>query len=225
VTRKRGENVRSRRTRAAILTATRAIIEEHGFDGLTMDRVARRAGVTRRAVYLHFPSQAVMVNALFAFVAQAEGLAESTRRVWAAAGSVAALDEWAKHLARYHPRLLPLALAVDRVRRTNADAALHHQHVVEAQRANCRRLAMWLYQEGQLAPLWTIASATDMLWSLISSEMVEKLIVDRRWTAKRFADRLSHLLRSTFARDPRMVRPPGDEPIRDSVRRSLPPPP
>ena len=41
-----------------------------------------------------------------------------------------------------------------------------------------------------------------MLWALISSEMVERLIVDRRWTAKRFGEHLSHMLRSTFARDP-----------------------
>ena len=76
-------------------------------------------------------------------------------------------------------------------------------NAVHAQQANCRRLAMWLDREGQLAPLWTVDTATDMLWALISSDMVERLIVERRWSSKRFADHLSHLLRATFARVPR----------------------
>ena len=196
-------NVRSRRTRAALLAATRAIIEEEGFDALTMARVADRAGVTRRAIYLHFTTRTELVNALFAYVADAEGLATSTDPVWAAQNSLAALDQWARHLARYHPRLLGLSRAVDRVRRIDPDAARHHEQVVHAQRANCRRLATWLDREGQLAPMWTVDTTTDMLWALISSDMVERLIVERRWSSKGFADHLSHLLRATFARVPR----------------------
>jgi AcrR family transcriptional regulator len=196
-------NVRSRRTRAALLAASRAIIEEDGFDALTMGGVAERAGVTRRAIYLHFRTRTELVNALFAYVAEAEGLVASTDPVWAAQNAVAALDEWARHLARYHPRLLALSRAVDRVRRIDPDAARHQKRVAHAQRANCRRLATWLDREGQLAPVWTVGTATDMLWALISSDMVERLIVERRWSSKRFADHLSHVLRATFGRVPR----------------------
>jgi AcrR family transcriptional regulator len=204
-------NIRSRRTRTALLSATRAIIEEEGFDALTMTRVAVRAKVTRRAIYLHFRTRTELVNALFAYVAQVEGLATSTDRVWAAPNSIAALDQWARHLARYHPRLLALSRAVDRVRRLDPDAMRHHERVVQAQRANCRRLASWLRRDGQLASFWTIESATDMLWALISSDVVERLVVDRRWSSKRLGDHLSHLLRSTFARDAEghAVNPPG----------------
>jgi len=199
---RRGANARSSRTRAALLAATREIIEQEGFDAATMARIAGRAGVTRRSVYLHFPTRAKLVNALFAYVADVEGLARSTDRVWMAPDSVTGLDEWARHLARYHPRLLPLSHAIDRVRRSDPDAAAHYQRVVHAQRANCRRLAAWLQRDAQLAPIWTVESATDMLWALISSDMVERLIVERRWSGRRFGDHLSHLLRFTFARRP-----------------------
>jgi AcrR family transcriptional regulator len=195
-------NARSRRTRAALLAATRAIIEEEGFDALTMARVAARAGVTRRSIYLHFTSRTALVNALFEYVAETEGLTASTDPVWRAASSVAALDEWAKHLARYHPRLLALSRAVDRVRRVDPDATRHYEHVVQAQRTNCRRLATWLDHENRLAPGWTVQTATDMLWALISSDVVERLIVARHWSAQRFARHLSQLLRSTFACTP-----------------------
>jgi AcrR family transcriptional regulator len=195
-------NARSRRTRAAILAATRALLEESGFEGLTMDAVAGRAGISRRGLYLHFASRAELVDALFAYVAESEGLAASTRRVWEAPDAVAALDEWARHLARYHPRLIPVTRAVERVRRADPEANHHWQRVVRAQRANCRRLAAWLAREHRLAPPWTVDSATDMLWALIANDLVERLLIERRWSRERFATHVGLLLRSTFVIGP-----------------------
>ena len=194
-------NARSRRTRAALLDATREILEQRGFESLTMAAVAATAGVSRRAVYLHFASRAALVDALFQHIAEHEGLDDSTRRVWAAPDGAAALDEWARHLAHYHGRLLAVSRAVERVRRGDADAARHRRRVVRAQLANCRRLAARLDQEGRLAPPWTVDSATDMLWALISTDMIEGLLVERRWSRRRLAEHLAVLLRSTFARD------------------------
>jgi len=62
------ENARSRRTRAALLAATRQLIEEAGFEAATMAAVADRAGVSRRAVYLHFGSRPELMTALFDYV-------------------------------------------------------------------------------------------------------------------------------------------------------------
>ena len=154
-------NARSRRTRAALLAATRSILETDGFEALTMSAVTERAGVSRGAAYLHFASRADLVAALFQHVAETEGLQESTDRVWQAPNAIAALDEWARHLARYHPRVLTVTRAVERVRHVDTDAAEHRARVVAAQLANCRRLAAWLNDEGRLAAPWTVDTATD----------------------------------------------------------------
>ena len=196
-------NARSRRTRAALLEAAHAILKEQGFEALTMTAVAKRAGVTRPAVYMHFPTRAALVGELFGYVAQIEGLAESLERVWTAPDSVSALDEWAGHLARYHPRLLAVDRAVQRVWRDDPDAAAHRANVVKAKLANCRRLADRLAEEGRLAPGWTTESATDMLFALIASDVIEALIVDRRWSRARLAEHLALLFRSTFVKGPR----------------------
>jgi AcrR family transcriptional regulator len=89
------QNVRSRDTRQALLKAARQIIEQDGYDKLTMATVAARAGVTRRAVYLHFTSRAELVSALYAYLGEAEGLSASLTRVWGSPDALAALDEWA----------------------------------------------------------------------------------------------------------------------------------
>src|ERR671938_750184 len=94
-------NARGRRTRLALLAAARSVLEERGFPELTMAAVAERAGVTRRAVYLHFGSRSELVGALFDYVAETEGLQRSLQRVWDAPDAAAALDEWAEHVARY----------------------------------------------------------------------------------------------------------------------------
>jgi AcrR family transcriptional regulator len=191
-------NARSRRTRAALLGAAHAILEERGFEALTMTAVADRAGVTRRAVYMHFPSRAELVGALFDYVAGVEGLAASLHGVWEAPDAVAALDAWAAHLARYHPRLLAVDRALQRVWRTDPDAAVHRGRVVAEKLSNCRRLAGRLDDEGRLASGWSRESASDMLFALVSSDMIEALIVDRRWPRRRLAEHLALMFRSTF---------------------------
>ena len=191
-------NARSRRTRAAVLAAAHAILKEEGFEALTMTAVAKRAGVTRVAVYMHFASRAKLVEALFDYVADVEGLAASLQAVWDAPDAVAALDRWAAHLARYHPRVLAVDRALQRVWRDDPDAAAHRRRVVSEKLANCRRLARRLDDEGRLAGGWTVQSATDMLFALISSDMIEALTVDRRWSRDRLAEHLALLFRSTF---------------------------
>jgi AcrR family transcriptional regulator len=194
-------NARSRRTRTALLAAAHAILEEQGFEDLTMTSVAQRAGVTRRAVYMHFATRGELVGALFDHVADVEGLDESLEGVWEAPDAGSALDQWAAHLARYHPRLLAVDRAIQRVWRHDADAASHRQRAVAAQLANCRRLAGRLHDENRLAPGWTTESAADMLFALISSDMIEALTVDRHWSHRRLAEHLARLFRSTFTLD------------------------
>src|SRR6266536_1845633 len=52
-------------------------VEEPRTEWLTMAAVAERAGVSRRAVYLHFASRAELLTELFGHVSEREGLAAS----------------------------------------------------------------------------------------------------------------------------------------------------
>jgi AcrR family transcriptional regulator len=191
-------NARSRRTRAALLAAGRSLLEEQGAELLTMAAVADRAGVSRRAVYLHFASRTELLTALFGYVSEQEGLAASLQPVWDAPDAAAALRQWAAHLARYHPRILAVARAVQQVRRGDPDAAAHWRLVMADQQACCRRLAARLAGEGRLARGWTVPAAADMLWALMSFELLEELLVDRGWSPARYRAHMARLLASTF---------------------------
>ena len=65
-------------------------------------------------------------------------------------------------------------------------------------RRSCRRLAERLAEEQRLAAPWTVATAADMLWALMSFDVLEALVVDRRWSRKRLARKLSALFQATF---------------------------
>src|SRR5262245_28905388 len=194
----RPTNARGRRTRAALLAAARALLEEHGFSLLSMAAVAERAGVTRRAVYLHFRSRSDLVGALFEYVAEVEGLADSLNYVRSAPDAVAALDLWARHEASYHVRILGVARALEHVGREDPDAAAWRERIAAHQLLDCRLLAERLSDEQRLGPPWTIDSATDMLWALISTEPLDRLVTDRHWQPDQYAERFANLLRRTF---------------------------
>jgi AcrR family transcriptional regulator len=65
---------RSDGKRARILTAARTHLESSGFQGLTLDLLARKAGVTRQTVYNLFGTKSGVLEALFDQLAGAGGM-------------------------------------------------------------------------------------------------------------------------------------------------------
>lgn len=192
------QNARSRRTVAALLAATRELIDSHGFEGLTMAAVAERAGVSRRAIYLHFSTRTELMTAVYRSLGETEDLGTSLKAVWDSPDALSALEEWARHIARSHPRILATLHAVEHAQHTDADAAKLWKTTMDNWHKGSNRLIRWLADEGRLSTAWTVESATDMWWSLMSLDILDRLLIDRRWSATRFAKRYALLLRSTF---------------------------
>lgn len=187
------QNARSRRTRQALLSAARRLVEEGGFAALTMAAVAEGAGVARRSLYLHFESRTALVVALFDHVNEEVGVAASLERVWAAPDARSMLAEWFAHLARCHPRLLRVGRAVQRVKDDDPDAAAHWELVQRDWRAACTRVARRLADEGVLDPGWTGTEAADLLLALMGFDVLETLLDERGWSAAAYRTRLTRV--------------------------------
>lgn len=199
------QNARSRRTQAALLEAAREIVEERGLPALTMGAVAELAGVTRRSVYLRFASRTHLLTALFDHVNEREDLTASVRPVRDAPDAAAALQAWAAHVARYHPRILRIARAVQGMKDTDPDAAEHWRLVQEDWHRLCLLLAGRVHDEGVQAPGWTVETMADMLQALMSLDVLETLVDQRGWSVDDFAAHLARMAQSAFttARLPR----------------------
>ncbi|MFV2172636.1 TetR/AcrR family transcriptional regulator [Actinomadura sp. LOL_016] len=194
-------NARSRRSRAALLRAAREIVERDGVAAATMAAVAERAGVSRRAVYLHFASRGDLVSELFGYVNEIEDIEGRFAAVGDAPDAATALDAFARAHAHFMARILPVSLAVEREARTDPDAARHWDTAMYWRDATNRALVARLADEGVLAPGWTVDTASDMLLALIANGVTATL-ADRGWTPDQVGEHMSRLLRSTFLANP-----------------------
>jgi AcrR family transcriptional regulator len=143
-------NARSRRSRAALLRAARELVESEGVTAVTMAAVAERAGVTRRAVYLHFASRADLISELFDYVNEIEDIQGRFAPISDAPDAVTALMEFARRHAQYMPRILAVARAVERVAPTDPDAARHWETAMYWRYETNRALIQRLDEEGVL---------------------------------------------------------------------------
>lgn len=194
------QNARSRRTADSLLATARTLIEEQGFESVTMAAVAERAGVSRRAIYLHFASRTDLLVAVFNYICEQDDLAVSTRPVWNAPDAVTALAEFAHHMSRFHIDALAVSRAIERARHSDELAAKMWRTIQRNWRTTCRRLMRRLDDEGALKPFWSVATATDMMCALMAFELTESLVVDRGWSRAKYAEHLAELFQSTFVR-------------------------
>src|SRR5260370_3388053 len=110
----------------------------------------------------------------------------------------AALTEWAAHVARYHPRILAIDRASAAAADTDPDAGRHRAQGSADQLAACRRVAGRLSAEGALAEPWTADSGAELLWALLSPDLLTRLLITSHWGTGDLASRLAVLLHRTL---------------------------
>lgn len=193
-----GRFARSQQTQQQLLKAAREILERQGLASLTMSALATKAGVSRRTVYLHFSSRADILQALFGYLGSAGRLAETLDRVWQAPDSIVAVQLWAQHIAIAHPKIMTVSRSLEGVRGAEPEAATMWDQAMSGWQAGARRLVDWLNAEGHLSGDWTVESATDGVWALMSFELLERLTVDRGWSTEQYAGFMESTLLRTF---------------------------
>ena len=183
-----------RPARHAILDAARRLFEDKDFMSVTLDEVARKAGVSRQAVYVNFGSRAGLLVALVGYVDEIGGLQVKIAKVLDNSTAVGALEALVDFRARYAPSIFRLATHVDAARRFDADAEATWQDRMRYRYAHSRAVAQRLAAEGVLAAGWTEAEVADLIWSLTSIRTYEDLVVDRGWSLNRYRRRVKALL-------------------------------
>src|SRR5437868_6007732 len=58
-------------TRLSIVEATRTLLEETGYPDISLDDIARKAGVSRQTIYVQFGSKSGVLQALGEYIEQA----------------------------------------------------------------------------------------------------------------------------------------------------------
>lgn len=185
-------------TREAIFQAARKLIENHGPSAVRMQDIAEEAGISRQGLYLHFESRTDLLLRLVEWIDTEQGLGDRMRWVWRAPDGVTALERFLSINAHYTHKIYHVAQSLMSGRYADEAIARTWQDRMKGRRRTCRRLIEWVREEGRLAPSISVGEATDMLWTTISVQVWEQLILECNWTEEQYQHHLMSALKSSL---------------------------
>lgn len=99
-------------TRTKILDATWHLMEQRRGQGVRMSDIAKAAGISRQAVYLHFESRTDLMIATTRYVDEVKGLNERLKAFHEAATGLELLDAIVDVWGNYIPEIYGIAKAL-----------------------------------------------------------------------------------------------------------------
>lgn len=173
-------------TRDRILDASLALLTSDG--GLVrMGDVARAAGISRQALYLHFRTRTELLVATTLHLDRLKDRDGRLAPVRAAPTGEERLRLWVRAWAAYIPEIHGLARALMNQAIHDPEAAAAWSERMEDVHQGCRAAVTMLAAEGRLAATLTPDQATDLLWTLLSIRNWEALCLDRGWSQSDYA--------------------------------------
>jgi AcrR family transcriptional regulator len=187
-------------TRKRILEKTWQLMERKRGREVRIDDVARAAGVSRQAVYLHFGSRAGLLIATVRHVDEVKGVEARLKAVYAATDGPEALNGFVDFWGNYIPEIYGLAKALLAARETDEAAVAAWDDRMGALRQGCHTVIECLARQRKLALPWKIDEAADALWAMLSVSVWENLTLECGWTNRQYINRMKALLKRTFVK-------------------------
>jgi AcrR family transcriptional regulator len=189
-------------TRKRILDETWRLMEESGGAEVRIADIARAAGVSRQAVYLHFASRTDLLVATVRHTDQVLELDRRLERLRAADSGPESLDEMVLFWADYLPHIYRLLKSLLAARDTDEAARAAWDDRMATLRDGCRGVIRCLEFDDSLAPQWTPEEAADLLYAMMGIGLWENLTADRDWTPDQYVARLQLALRRALVTTP-----------------------
>ena len=184
-------------TRARILDTAREITEKQGA-APTMAALARAVGISRQALYLHFPDRAQLLLALVAYIDEKEQLQAGIAGVTQAADAAAAIRA-AAHLQTWHnPKIAAMARALDDTRHADPSVSAAWADRTRDRMRGATFIVERLRAEGRLDPTWTTTEAAALLWELTSFHVWDDLVNDAHIAPDRYIEIITAAALSTL---------------------------
>lgn len=177
-------------TRSKILLATQHAMESDPARAPAMGAIAKAAGISRQALYLHFPSRAELfietVRDLDRRLDTERKLLPVTQARTGTERLSAFIGGWAAHLPHIHG----VVTALMRLKDSDEAVAATWDNRMQAIRSSCQTTVRMLHDEGRLRSEWSIETATDLLSTLLSVENWERLTLESGWTSDEYTERM-----------------------------------
>ncbi|MCW3100113.1 MAG: transcriptional regulator, TetR family [Chthonomonadaceae bacterium] len=181
-------------TRSRIADAARRLLTTHGYAGMTIDAVAKEAGVSTPTVYAVFGSKTGILAELLDQARFGSGFADLVRQTMETSDPLDRL----RFVARIARTIYESESAVvDLLRGAGVVAP---ELAALGTELECLRYETQepnislLIQQGRLRPGLDATTGRDVLWSLTGRELYRMLVRERGWTADRYEGWLAEML-------------------------------
>ncbi len=173
-------------TRKNILETTWKLLESGGPSAVRMSDIAKSTGISRQAVYLHFPSRAELLIATTRYLDEVKDVDARLEASRSAASGLERLDAYIEAWGNYIPEIYGVARALVAMQDTDEAARVAWKDRMDAVRHGCEAAVAALKKDGALSKDLTAREATDLLASLLSIEQWAQLREHGGWSQRRY---------------------------------------
>ena len=188
-------------TRSRILQAALNLLETSQAQSVRMADIAKRAGISRQALYLHFSTRAELLIATTHYLDELKGVEERLVPSRTAQTGTERLDAYIEAWGAYIPEIYGVAKALLAMKNTDEAAAKAWDDRMQAMREGCAAAIDALHRDKKLSRDHSPEQATDILWMMLSVRNWEQLTLECGWPQERYIATLKSLARQIFVVD------------------------
>lgn len=158
----------SLQTRERILEATLELLQTGKHSATRLSDIAKKAGISRQAVYLHFSGRTELLIAATRYVEKRNAINAALAPSRNAMSGIERLDAYIVAWSRFLPKIEGLAKALIAMSETDAAAAEAWNGRMQAMRDGCAAAVAALADDDHLSQEFSQDQATDILYTLLS---------------------------------------------------------
>jgi len=153
-----------------------------------MSDIAKKAGISRQAVYLHFKSRTDLLIATTRYIDEQKGVDDRLKASRSAKSGIERLEAYIDAWGNYIPEVYSVARVLMAERERDAAAAAAWDHRMQAMREGCEAAVRALKTDGKLTDQYSLDQATDLLWTMVSVRNWELLTQDCGWDQQSYIE-------------------------------------
>ncbi len=180
-------------TRNRILDAAWSLLESNQGSGVRMSDIAKQAGISRQALYLHFKTRSKLLIATVRYIDEIKEVEARFDACCHAKSGSEKLDLFITAWGNYIPEIYPVAKALLAMKDTDKAASSAWDDRMQAVREGCKAIIMSLKDEQLFSLEYNCEQATDILWTMLSVRNWEQLTIECDWSQKKYIKTMKSL--------------------------------
>ncbi len=182
-------------TRNRILQSAWKLLEAGSGGDVRMSDIAKEAGISRQALYLHFPNRADLLVATTRHLDEVKNVDARLAASRSASTGAERVDAFIEAWGNYIPEIYGVAKALLAMKDSDQEAKLAWNDRMQAVREGCEAAVKALARDGQLLSQLSIEQATDILWVLLSVHNWEQLTTECHWSQEQYISTMKSVAR------------------------------